>query len=59
MPLREILRALQETYCGTIGVEYMYITDTPQKRWIQAALRAHALAARATRRITSGISSSG
>ncbi len=35
MPLREILRAVKETYCGTIGVEYMYMTDTSQKRWIQ------------------------
>lgn len=35
MPLREILRAVRETYCGSIGVEYMYITDTQQKRWIQ------------------------
>jgi 2-oxoglutarate dehydrogenase E1 component len=35
MPLREILRAVKETYCGTIGVEYMYMTDTKQKRWIQ------------------------
>ena len=35
MPLREILRAVRETYCGSIGIEYMYITDTPVKRWIQ------------------------
>ncbi|MDE2365482.1 MAG: 2-oxoglutarate dehydrogenase E1 component [Betaproteobacteria bacterium] len=34
-PLEEILRALRQTYCGSIGVEYMYITDTEQKRWIQ------------------------
>lgn len=33
--LREILQALQQTYCGSIGVEYMYIADTEQKRWIQ------------------------
>ena len=38
MPLREILRALKETYCGSLGIEYMYITDTPQKRWIQERL---------------------
>src|SRR5262249_48889355 len=24
MPLREIIRALQETYCGSLAVEYMY-----------------------------------
>jgi 2-oxoglutarate dehydrogenase E1 component len=36
MPLREILRAVRETYCGSIGVEYMYISDVAQKRWIQS-----------------------
>ena len=34
-PLGEILQTLRQTYCGTIGVEYMYITDTEHKRWIQ------------------------
>ena len=33
--LREILDALRSTYCGYVGVEYMYITSTEQKRWIQ------------------------
>ncbi len=36
--LREILEALRQTYCGSIGVEYMYIPDIAQKRWIQARL---------------------
>jgi 2-oxoglutarate dehydrogenase E1 component len=36
--LREILQALRETYCGTIGVEYMYISDIPQKRWMSEKL---------------------
>ncbi len=38
MTLREILKAVKDTYCGSIGVEYMYISDTPQKRWIQNRL---------------------
>jgi len=38
--LREILQALRETYCGTIGAEYMYISDPAQKRWIQQRLEA-------------------
>jgi 2-oxoglutarate dehydrogenase E1 component len=38
LPLRDIIKAVQETYCGSIGAEYMHITDTPQKRWIQARL---------------------
>jgi 2-oxoglutarate dehydrogenase E1 component len=37
-PLREILGALRETYCGTIGAEFMYISDPAQKRWIQERL---------------------
>jgi 2-oxoglutarate dehydrogenase E1 component len=36
LPLREILRAVRETYCGSIGVEYMYISDVAQKRWVQS-----------------------
>lgn len=36
--LKEILHALRTTYCGTIGAEYMHITDTVQKRWIQERL---------------------
>ncbi len=38
MSLRELLNALRETYCGTIGAEYMYITDQNQKRWWQEKL---------------------
>ncbi len=35
MKLKDILQMLRDTYCRTVGVEYMYITDAPQKRWIQ------------------------
>lgn len=38
MSLRELLNALRETYCGTIGTEYMYMTDQAQKRWWQQKL---------------------
>ncbi|MBE2261364.1 MAG: 2-oxoglutarate dehydrogenase E1 component [Burkholderiaceae bacterium] len=38
MTLRDLLNALRETYCGTIGAEYMYITDQNQKRWWQQRL---------------------
>ena len=38
MPLRELVNALRETYCGTIGAEYMYISDQTQKRWWQEKL---------------------
>jgi 2-oxoglutarate dehydrogenase E1 component len=33
--LKEILRILQKTYCGKIGVEFMHIQDPAQKDWIQ------------------------
>ena len=36
--LREILQALRETYCGTIGAEFMHCTDPVEKRWWQEAL---------------------
>ncbi|MFN3986305.1 MAG: 2-oxoglutarate dehydrogenase E1 component [Rhodocyclaceae bacterium] len=36
--LREILEALRQTYCGSIGAEYMYMSDISQKRWIQSRL---------------------
>ena len=33
--LRAILKRLQETYCGTIGVEFMHIQEPDQKQWIR------------------------
>jgi 2-oxoglutarate dehydrogenase E1 component len=36
--LRDIIKALQETYCGTIGAEYMYLSSRVEKRWIQERL---------------------
>jgi 2-oxoglutarate dehydrogenase E1 component len=33
--LRELLAALRETYCRTIGVEYLHIQDTRIRRWLQ------------------------
>ena len=38
MPLRELLNALRETYCGTLGGEFMYATDQDEKRWWQQKL---------------------
>lgn len=38
--LREILEAARQTYCGTIGVEYMYISDTARRQWVQSRLEA-------------------
>ncbi|WP_298397901.1 2-oxoglutarate dehydrogenase E1 component [uncultured Azonexus sp.] len=36
--LSDILETLKQTYCGTIGVEYMYMTDYTEKRWLQEKL---------------------
>ena len=35
MKLRDLYAALRQTYCGPIGAEYMHITNTEEKRWIQ------------------------
>ena len=35
MTLREIIKGLRQTYCGSVGIEYMYISDPAQKRWLQ------------------------
>ncbi len=37
-PLRDIVKALRDTYCGSIGAEFMFISDQAQKRWIQERL---------------------
>src|SRR4029453_7154985 len=38
MTLREIVQALRETYCGTIGAEYMHCTEPTEKRWGEQGL---------------------
>lgn len=41
LPLREIERIIRKVYTGSIGSEYMHITSTAQKRWIQGQLEGH------------------
>ncbi|MFP5384173.1 MAG: 2-oxoglutarate dehydrogenase E1 component [Gammaproteobacteria bacterium] len=36
--LREIVDCLKQTYCSTVGAEYMHITETAERRWIQQRL---------------------
>jgi 2-oxoglutarate dehydrogenase E1 component len=38
LTLREIQGLLEQTYCGTVGSEYMHILETKEKRWIQKRL---------------------
>ncbi len=38
MKLGDLYKALRKTYCGSIGAEYMHMTSTEEKRWIQDRL---------------------
>ncbi len=33
--LRQLVDALKQTYCGSIGVEYMHVQDIKQREWLQ------------------------
>jgi 2-oxoglutarate dehydrogenase E1 component len=33
--LREILAALEQVYCGTIGAEFAHVSDTDERIWLQ------------------------
>lgn len=35
MPLAEIYQALRATYCGSIGIEYMHISNNEETEWLQ------------------------
>ena len=35
MKLRTILGILRDSYCRSVGVEYMYISDPQERKWIQ------------------------
>jgi 2-oxoglutarate dehydrogenase E1 component len=35
MKLRKILGILRDSYCRTVGVEYMYIEDPAERQWMQ------------------------
>ena len=36
--LRELMNALRDTYCRSIGAEFMYISNPIEKRWLQQKL---------------------
>ncbi|MBN1404064.1 MAG: 2-oxoglutarate dehydrogenase E1 component [Opitutales bacterium] len=38
MSVREMISRMSDTYCGSIGVEYIHIQETPRRRWLQAAM---------------------
>ncbi len=33
--VRDLYRALRDTYCGNVGLEYMHISDTEERRFLQ------------------------
>jgi len=38
LPLRDLIDELQAVYCGSIGAEYMFITQAEHKRWLAQRL---------------------
>jgi 2-oxoglutarate dehydrogenase E1 component len=38
VPLRDLIQALRETYCRTIGVEYMHLQNTRIRRWLESRM---------------------
>lgn len=38
MTLRELYSVLQQTYCGSIGIEYMHIANEEETQWIERKL---------------------
>ncbi|SOE50665.1 2-oxoglutarate dehydrogenase E1 component [Orrella dioscoreae] len=38
MTLRDILKSLRDTYCRSIGAEFMHVSDPAVKRWLQERL---------------------
>ena len=41
LPLAEIIRHLKQIYCGPLALEYMHISNTAEKEWLQARLEAN------------------
>ncbi len=39
--LRDIQSAVKNTYCGTIGVEFMHVQDYDAREWLQARMEAN------------------
>ncbi|MEX0331646.1 MAG: 2-oxoglutarate dehydrogenase E1 component [Puniceicoccaceae bacterium] len=38
MSLRELIERMQKIYCGPVGIEYLHIQETPERRWLQSKL---------------------
>ncbi len=44
MKLRDVLGVLRDSYCRTVGIEYMHIQDPEERRWLQERLEKKAQA---------------
>lgn len=49
MTARELLERLQQTYCHTVGFEYIHIQETPRRRWLQARIEPECFVPRFTK----------
>ncbi len=49
LTVRELLERLRQTYCGSVGVEYIHIQETPKRRWLQSRIEPESFAPRFTR----------
>jgi 2-oxoglutarate dehydrogenase E1 component len=38
LPLRDIVQALEQVYCGSLATEYLHITDAEERRWLEHRL---------------------
>ncbi len=38
--LRNILARLKQAYCGTLGIEYMHLSDSARKQWLRQRIEA-------------------
>ena len=41
MTLRQIIVLLERIYCGSVGSEYMHMTSTSEKRWVQKRIEGY------------------
>ncbi|HET7649493.1 MAG TPA: 2-oxoglutarate dehydrogenase E1 component [Gammaproteobacteria bacterium] len=40
MPLKDIWSMLQQTYCGTVGFEFMHVTNADERLWLKERIEA-------------------
>jgi 2-oxoglutarate dehydrogenase E1 component len=38
MTVRELVDRMRRIYCGTTGIEYLHIQETPERRWLQTKI---------------------